>query len=418
MRGLTLAIGFGIALGCSAGNDKSTAPADASVDGVPSSDSGFEDVTLPDSTFDGACGSSTYTATQAPASIVFVLDASESMNDGGKWSSAALAIVSAIDQDAFDSMSIGLLAFPNAMVTGPSCVFGVPVACGSPALPQIPIKAAGKDKSSASTGVRHDIYAWLSSNAPKSGYDGTPTYQALKTSYDFLRLSSAKNKLIAVLITDGSPSCASLSSRGGYNDANGCADWEYPSTLIKLIKDAHDDATAPVRTFVVGVPGSDTTGTDATKEPPYVSRNALSAYAYAGSPETSPAACQGTFTAPGTEPTTPCHFDMSTSTSFDASKLGSAIAKIRGSVLGCTYELPTSSSGTVDKAKVNVRIEDKSGGSDLKKRSDASDPCTSDGCWDYTPDGKIELLGKACDEAKALTDGKVTIVVGCATVVK
>jgi hypothetical protein len=30
----------------------------------------------------------------------------------------------------------------------------------------------------------------------------------------------------------------------------------------------------------------------------------------------------------------------------------------------------------------------------------------------------VELVGKACTDAKALTDGKVTILVGCATVVK
>lgn len=407
------ALGFG----CSAGNEKDPIPPrDSSI----ASDSSEElDVSLDTPPTDGACAAVTHTATQAPASIMFVLDASDSMNSGGKWSAAALAIVTAIDQDAFDSMSLGLLASPNGTVAGPSCVFGIPVACGSPALPQIAIKPAGKDKSSATTGVRSQIYGWLSSNTPKAGYDGTPLYEALKTSYNYLRLSTAKDKLIAVVITDGTASCASLSTRGGYKDANNCNDWEYPSTLVSQIKAAHDDTTAPVYTFVVGVPGADTTGTNPATEPPYSARKALSAYAKAGAPEFVDPTCDGTWGAPeNVDPAKSCHFDMSGSGSFDAKKLAGAIAKIRGSVLGCVYDLPKPEMGTVDKSKVNVRIDTTSGGTDLKKRSDPSDKCETDGCWDYTTDGKVELLGKACVDAKALTEGKVTILVGCATVVK
>jgi hypothetical protein len=144
----------------------------------------------------------------------------------------------------------------------------------------------------------------------------------------------------------------------------------------------------------------------------------LSAYAKAGAPEYVDPTCEGTFGAPeNVDPAKPCHFDMTTGT-FDAKKLADAIAKMRGEVLGCIYDLPTPTSGTVDKSKVNVRLESKGTGIDLKKRADASDPCTTDGCWDYTTDGKVELIGKACTDAKAITDGRVTILVGCATVVK
>jgi len=403
-----------LGVACSAGGDKNaSSPKDASV----IDDSGLGDVST--SPTDDACAAASFVATQLPASIMFVLDASDSMLSGGKWSSAAVAIVTAIDQASFDSMSLGLLASPNAKVTGPSCVFTLPVACGSPALPQIAVKPAGKEKSSGSTGVRSEIYKWLSSNSPQSGYDGTPLYEALKTSYNFLRLSAAKSKLIAVVITDGTASCASLSTRGGYKDANGCNDWEYPTSLVSLIQNAHDDKTNPVYTFVVGVPGADTTGKNPALEPPYSARKALSAYAKAGAPEYVESGCEGVFGPPeNADPTKPCHFDMSKSGSFDATKLASAIAKIRGQVLGCTYELPKPDTGTVDKSRVNVRIESGGGGADLKKRSDPGDPCTAEGCWDYDSDGRVELIGKACTDAKALTDGKVSILVGCATVVK
>ena len=406
---------------CSAGNEKAATPdRDGSlVEDSASSESGFADITLDNAPTDGACAAVTHVAEQAPASLMFVLDGSESMNASGKWSSAALAIISAIDQDSFDTMSLGLLVSPNATVTGPSCVLGFPVACGSPALPQIALKPAGKDKSSGSIGVRSEMYKWLSANSPKAGYDGTPLYEALRTSYNFLKLSAAKSRLIAVVITDGTASCASLSSRGGYKDANGCLDWELPTSLITLIRTAHDEATTPITTFVVGVPGADTTGKNPNTEPPYSARKALSAYAKAGGPEYVEPTCDGTFAAPeNVDPVKSCHFDMSTSAAFDAKKLADAITKMRGAVLGCVYDLPKPATGTVDKSRVNVRIDSKSGGADLKKRSDPSDTCATEGCWDYTTDGRVELIGKACADAKALTDGKVTILVGCATRVK
>ena len=55
---------------------------------------------------------------------------------------------------------------------------------------------------------------------------------------------------------------------------------------------------------------------------------------------------------------------------------------------------------------------------DLYKRKDTSNACAQDGCWDYTPDDKIELLGKACDDVKTAPDAKVRITAGCATLVK
>ena len=39
-----------------------------------------------------------------------------------------------------------------------------------------------------------------------------------------------------------------------------------------------------------------------------------------------------------------------------------------------------------------------------------------EGCWDWNADGKVELIGKACMDVSATTDAKVSIVVGCPTV--
>ncbi|MBL8719980.1 MAG: hypothetical protein JNL79_28605, partial [Myxococcales bacterium] len=65
---------------------------------------------------------------------------------------------------------------------------------------------------------------------------------------------------------------------------------------------------------------------------------------------------------------------MSGSGAFDATKLVDAIQKIRGAVLGCVYDLPTADGGgTVDKGKVNVKLESGGSSTDLKKRSDPKD---------------------------------------------
>ena len=54
----------------------------------------------------------------------------------------------------------------------------------------------------------------------------------------------------------------------------------------------------------------------------------------------------------------------------------------------------------------------------LKKRKEVTDLCGLDGCWDYTADGKVEILGKACSDLGNATAAKVDIVVGCETVLK
>ncbi len=52
--------------------------------------------------------------------MLIVLDKSLSMAQSGKWTAAQLAIVQAIDTDAFDNMALGLMVYParNRAATG------------------------------------------------------------------------------------------------------------------------------------------------------------------------------------------------------------------------------------------------------------------------------------------------------------
>jgi hypothetical protein len=386
----------------------------------PGDDGGFASDGPVETQFTG-CGTATYRAQQSPAAMLVVLDASGTMAAQNKYAYAEQAIIAAIDQDAFDTVALGLLLYPTGLVPGPQCVLGLDVTCKVSGLAQVPLTMAGPLKSNAATGVRREIYTQLSNSEPnKTGVgDGNPTYDALTIGYSALKSLQLNGKRILLYITDGGASCTSLASpsRPSYQDANGCPDWENPDNLVTLIKKAHDDATS-VATFIVGVPGADTNGSDPTTQPPYHVRNALSAYAFAGSPETVDPACTGkTYTQAGADPTVSCHFDMTQK--YTAQMLGDAINQIRGKILGCIFELPVPAAGTIDKTLVNVEYS-VGGGADnaLYKRKDASNTCDADGCWDYTADGKVELFGKACADVKTATDAKVQIVVGCATIVK
>jgi len=375
---------------------------------------------------DTTCAYYSEEAKQAPAAMMIVLDRSSSMSTNNKWVAAQQAIVKAIDADSFDNMSLGLLAYPAFSVQAPACLWIVPqVSCGVSSIPQVPLQDSGTDKIKAASGPRKEIYAWLANNGPdNTATDASPGYDAMAGAIQALQDHPVNGKRLLLFITDGGFSCTSVSSptRPGYSDGM-CPDWEHPDTVIQLLKGAHEDASKPVDTFIVGVPGSDSTGQKQGPydTAPYHMRLALSTYAYAGSPKTVDPACDGTtFTQSGLDPQLPCHFDMTVGT-FDANALAQVIADIRGKALGCVYKLPEvdDQNQVIDKNKVNVQMSVDGGSAmQLPRRSDPTDTCKTSACWDYDGDGNVQLLGKACEMVKQATTAKVELIVGCMTVLK
>jgi hypothetical protein len=375
------------------------------------------DVFVPDT----GCTVTLYDGQQAPAAMLVVLDRSESMA-GTKWTSAAQAIVQALDADVFDTMSVGLYVAPvPPKMTGPACIFGLPVDCQAPPFPQIDLTPAGTNKSFAATGVRRDIKQWLNTNYPVAGGfgDASPLYAGLQSGITALTSWPQQGKRVLLLVTDGTISCNQLSNpaRPGFADCNGCSrDWEHPNNIVQLVGAAYSNATKPVETFVVGVPGADTYDPTGCNYPPYHMRLALSAIAYAGSPTHVDPNCTGTtFTQSGGDPAVPCHYDM-TQGNFNAQNLANTIAQIRGKALGCVFQLPKLEGSVVDPNYVNVvySVGD-AGDQAVLKRSNANDPCTNDGCWDYDQNGDLVLIGKACSDVTNNPGAKVRIAVGCLT---
>ncbi|MSP23682.1 MAG: hypothetical protein EXR75_00665 [Myxococcales bacterium] len=419
-------LAFGLHVACSAGQR-----ARGSSGGSGDSSSGGTDATTTTSGagtgvstgsgFEG-CAAFTKEAEQSPAAMLIVLDASASMLTSAKWTTSQLAVVSAIDKDVFDSMSLGLLRFPTGTVTGPDCVFGFPVTCGYTALPQVPLAFAGTNKSNAGMGVRSQIYNSLQQGPVSSNDDGSPVYDSLAGGYLSLKALGGVDKRILVLITDGGFSCTSLAGRPAYQDLNGCDDWEIPTSVNTLIKQAASDPNAPVATFIVGVPGTNTNGgkTGPFDNPPYPMLLALSTYAVSGAPELAPADCDksAVYSQQGSLAAKPCHFDLS-SGQLDVNALATSIAKIRGSALGCVYPLPEPPPGeSIQFDLVNVEITLEGAISTVPKRSNPSDTCELDGCWDYNSKQEVELFGKTCLDIGKATAAKVDIVVGCETIIK
>jgi hypothetical protein len=432
--GFSLSLVVGLSFGCSAGNTKPPGSGGAgggasTSTGVGGSGGAF--TTGPGSGGGGgseSCATFSAAAKQASAAMLFVLDGTASMGQQGKWGTAQLAVVQAIDKNVFDTMSLGMLTFPNTQtVAGPQCIFGFPVACGVSGLPQVPMTLAGADKSTAPKGIRHDIYQYLIATGPDTGdpSDSSPIYDALNNAYKYLKQVPNVDKRMVVLITDGGGSCTSVSvpQRPAYNDNNGCADWEQPPIMAKFINDTRLDATAPINTFVVGVPGSNSHGEKqgSYDTPPYSMLLALSSYAVNGSPDTLDPACdQATaFTQNGADPGKPCHIDLSNGANFNADALATAITAIRGKALGCLYTLPDPPAGkTIDFTLVNVEVTLGGAKATIPKRASAADDCAADGCWDYTGTHQVQLLGKTCADVSAAADAKVDIQVGCATIIK
>jgi hypothetical protein len=376
---------------------------------------------------DATCAAASFSAESAPAAMLFVLDASGTMGQsaGGsstKWANAQQAIVTAMNLSVFDTVSLGLLTYPQTTKELAMCPLlhslGVMVNCEVTGLAQVPLQIAGTDTSDT-TGVRHDIYQALVDDAPTAGPgNGDPAYDALQTGITTLQAAKTSKRLM-FFITDGGASCTSQDSpqRPAYKDGNGCLDWENPGNIVTMLGDAYASKTAPINTLVVGVKGADNSG-PAANNPPYSIRLALSAYAAAGSPETVPAGCDGTYTETLTDPTVPCHFDLTTDPSF-GTVLASDIEKIRDQLLGCSFVLPKPEAGSVDTTKVNVQYSTGGGKPiEIYKRASSKDTCdTGAGCWDYSGD-TVELIGNACAAVEKSTSADVQILVGCETIVK
>jgi hypothetical protein len=152
-------------------------------------------------------------------------------------------------------------------------------------------------------------------------------------------------------------------------------------------------ADVGIRTFVVGVPGS---------EP---SRTVLSQIAL-----------KGQTAANGCDPELgDCHFDMTTVTDL-ATALSEALAKIAGQAIACELPVPQPASGMLDTEAVNVVYTPGTGAANATiVARDTAMPCDAGANgWQYTEDNaKIRLCGAICDTVRSDVGARVDVVLGC-----
>ncbi len=331
-----------------------------------------------DDTDASACATDTFKADVKPAALVFQIDTSGSMNcpitnpgclsenptalpDDSRWD-VFRTTFNTVLADLPDTLAVGLMHFPN------------PDTGCAPTVPLVDVNALASSRASINSQLAALVPEYI-----------TPTRDAVQNALKVAGARSEDNRYV-VLATDGAATVCL-----GCNAACANAGKVPASESDALVADVKAAAsTNNIRTFVIGVPGSQTY------------RSELSKVAEAG----------GTARTIGCSHAGPnyCHYDLTDATVDFGAVLGDALSAIGGSVLSCDFAVPTTAD--FDPAKVNVRLTTGGDTTSLKR-----DPNEANG-WNYTKDGKtIRLFGPACESAKQVTNGKVDIVYGCPTVV-
>jgi hypothetical protein len=209
--------------------------------------------------------------------------------------------------------------------------------------------------------------SFTSAIAGVSPNGGTPTLPALQGAIAYAQQNQTINpnsKVAVVLVTDGDP-----------NDCN---------STVADVSAAAKAVASTVPTYVIGI------GSVAS----------LDAIAAAG----------GTGKAFVVSTTNPAQ---------TATDLETALAAIKGSTLGCEYQVPTAPAGqSIDFTKVNV-IYTPSGGSPETLSYNATCGGNGQGWYYDNPSAptKIEICAASCTSIEADKGGKVSVALGCDTVV-
>lgn len=209
----------------------------------------------------------------------------------------------------------------------------------------------------------------------------TPTQAGLHAAYAVLagQLDDASAPFV-VLATDGqATSCGPMCEDPRCREQGAVDQW--------LIDEVAAARAQGIRTFVIGVPGSDDF------------RDVLSQMAEAGG--TARCANQGEA----------CHFDLTRNPeNFDAA-LQQALAEIVRAVdIPCEFTIPDNQSGIFDPLQVDIAVLD-SAGTVTRIRKDNVDGWSFD---DEQNPKRILLNGMACDEVSQLVTGRLTVNFGCA----
>jgi hypothetical protein len=309
---------------------------------------------------DAACAGESKTAILVPVNMFLLFDKSGSMLQGGKWAAAKNALKAFFSDPKVAGLRVAIRFFPDTTCDAPECDKD---ACTDP---QVPIGKLTTE--SAPDDTQEDKIIKAIDGAYPVG--GTPMFAALGGAEQAASVHLSHNpshKAAVVLVTDGEP--------------NGC------ETDINKIAALAEQAykTFLVTTYVVGLDGSN--------------KAQLDKIAAAGQTESAFFLTDG---------------DVE-------GALLKAFHAIQGRALACQFKLPDD--GSVDPTLVNVFYQPSKGSEkELIGSVPGPEDCKDDGgdreAWYYDNpyDPKSILLCPAsCERVAADPDGKLSLVLGCAT---
>jgi hypothetical protein len=153
---------------------------------------------------------------------------------------------------------------------------------------------------------------------------------------------------------------------------------------------------AGIRTFVIGLPGSEQTADTSIDGRPWLSRAAR-----AGGTDQAGCVDRGPIF---------CHFDLTQSQNF-AADLALALQQIANTVVPCIYDVVPPDGGTIDTQMINVYCT--SGGQRYLVVQNQSSTC--DLGWHFADDAKtqVEICGFTRDQVESDPGGRLELEFGC-----
>jgi hypothetical protein len=253
---------------------------------------------------------------------------------------------------------------------------------------------------------------------------GTPTFCAWDAAAKMVSAYTppvdsvyAQSQRFVVLMTDGVPTvdrdCKTLGSSPGGNNSITQDEYNYFASAVK-------DTTEKtgLRTFVIGVPGSDDPQ-GATYDP----RCMLSELAEAGGTAL-PAECTSTVGVGACTPTDPgsyCHMDLTTSADFAHSLEDVIVNRIAHSVVSCDYPIPAVRSDVYVDAKHTSVLYAASESAAPQTLTLATTAACADGDYFFVTDTRgrvttVTMCPKKCQEMQGNPNGQLKVQFVCITV--
>jgi hypothetical protein len=338
---------------------------------------------------DSGCAATQSKAEQVPLDMYIMFDQSGSMSDAAgnttKWNATTAALKAFVEQPDAVGIGVGLQYFPTS--TGASCnpicttnadcgacgpcmlagFFGI---CAGAANEGCDVAEYAKPEVAIAPlpGVAPSIIASMNAHSPSGG---TPTSAALQGAIDHAKGWATQNPdhvVVTVLATDGDPTNCDTNLNN-----------------INAIAAAGANGVPKVLTFVIGVGNSSA---------------ALNGIAQAGGTK------QAFFV------------DANQSATDEFLK---AMNEIRGAALACSYLIPQPEMGELDFGNVNVQFKPAGGEPIVIPKVNSIAECPASGfAWFYDNNAEpkqIIMCDATCETIKMDTEGEVSILLGCETVV-